>query len=244
MSARTTWSGRTACWAPAAQALEEFSPWTAGRGHLRFSIIPDDFPTNGPHRLVLQTRVRPVGLSSSWELELPHVPFTFEFDPILRLDAILTLLDANRDETIARAIHLEPVAVAHDAPAVHLPLGGEWVLRNPPRLSVTTPLPCDLAHALSIEFDGTPGHFPAGSLILSGQGLLQRDPAVVESIDRRFDLGPVPPLPSEVIERPGVRRMRLRLVADPELGWADPDVRSVWPGEMATNWVEAEIVRR
>jgi hypothetical protein len=37
--------------------------------------------------------------------------------------------------------------------------------------------------------------------------------------------------------------MRAWLHADPELGWADPEVRSVWPGEMATNWVEVEIVR-
>ena len=225
-------------------ALEEFSPWTAGRGQLEFSIIPDDFPTNGPHRLVLQTRVRPVGLSSSWEIELPHVPFPFEFDPILRLDAILTLPDADRDETISSAIQLESVSGSHEIPASHLPLGGEWILRNPPRLSVATPLPSDLAHALSIEFEGTPGHFPAGSLILSGQGLHHRNPDGVETIARRFDLGPIPPLPLGVIERPGVRRLRLRLVADPDLGWADPDIRSVWPGEMETNWVEAEIVRR
>jgi hypothetical protein len=224
-------------------ALEEFSPWTPGRGQLAFSIIPDDFLTNGPHRLVLQTRVRPAGLSSSWEIELPHVPFNFEFDPILRLDAILALPDAVRDETIARDIQLEAVSGAHGVPASHLPLGGEWILRNPPRLSVATPLPSDLAHALSIEFEATPGNFPAGSLILSGQGLPHRDSSAVEPIVRRFDLGPVLPLPVGVIERPGVRRMRLRLVADPELGWADPDVRSVWPGEMTTGWVEAEIVR-
>ena len=78
---------------------------------------------------------------------------------------------------------------------------------------------------------------------MSGQGLPHRDPAVVETIVRRFALGPLPPLPSGVIERPAVLRMRLRLVADPQIGWADPDVRSVWPGEMETNWVEVEVVR-
>jgi hypothetical protein len=224
-------------------ALEEFTLWTAGPGRFGFSIIPDDFPTNGPHRLVLQVRVRPVGLSSSWEIELPHVPFTFEFDPILRLEAILTLPDTHRDESIARAINLEPVSSAPDLPAARLPLGGEWILRNPPRLAVTTPLPCDLAHGLSMEFDGTPGRFPAGSLIVSGQGLPHREPSDAGTTGRRLDLGPVQPIPAGVIERPGLRRMRVRLVADPELGWADPDVRSVWPGEMTTNWVEAEIVR-
>jgi hypothetical protein len=225
-------------------AMEEFSPWKAGQGRVDFSVIPDDFPTNGPHRLVLQSRVRPCGLSSSWEIELPHVPFHFEFDPILRLDAILNLPDAVRDESVARAIRLEPIANTSDEPTGHLPLGGEWILRNPPRLAMATPLPCDLAHAVSIEFDGTPGYFPGRPLIVSGQGLPPLNPKVAETIVRRFDLGPVPPLPDGVIERPGVRRMRLRLAADPGLGWADPDVRSVWPGSTETNWIEVEIIRR
>ncbi len=225
-------------------AMEEYSPWKAGPGRVEFSIIPDDFATNGPHRLVLQSRVRPTGLSSSWEIELPHVPFNFEFDPILRPDAILNLPDAVRDESVARAIRLELIAEASDEPAGQLPLGGEWILRNPPRLAVTTPLSCDLAHAIAIEFDGTPRHFPGRPLIVSGQGVPSLDPAAPPTIVRRFDLGPLPPLPDGVIERPGVRRMRVRLSADPGLGWADPDVRSVWPGSTETNWVEVEIIRR
>ena len=91
-------------------AIEEFSPWAPGPGRVAFTIFPGDFETNGPHRLVLQTRIRTAGLTDSWELEPPHEPFNFEFDPILRLDAILTLPDATRDESVARAIRLEPVA--------------------------------------------------------------------------------------------------------------------------------------
>ncbi|HZW31441.1 MAG TPA: hypothetical protein VFF52_12090, partial [Isosphaeraceae bacterium] len=224
-------------------ALEEFSPWKSGPGRVAFAIVPDDFPTDGPHRLVLQTRVRTAGLTASWELELPHVPFSFEFDPILRLDAILTLWDANRDEQVPRAIRLEPVQGAADQPATHLPLGGEWILRNPPQLTVATPLPCDLAHATAIEFDGSPARWPARPLIVSGQGLPHRGLGSAAATIRRFELGPIPSLPAGVIDRPGVRRIRVWLKADPELGWADPDARSVWPGEMPTNWVEVEIVR-
>jgi hypothetical protein len=226
-------------------ALEEPSAWKAGPGRVAFAIVPEDFPTNGPHRLVLQTRVRTAGLTTAWEIELPHIPFSIEFDPSLRLDAILTLPDAHRDDLIARAIRLEPVEPARDQPARHLPIGGEWILRNPPQLTVTTPLPCDLAHATAIEFDGTPGHSPARPLIVSGQGLAHRGPGSTEAMTmtRRFDLGPIPPLPAGIIDRPGVRRMRVALKADPQLGWADPDVRSVWPGELQTNWVEVEIVR-
>ena len=225
-------------------AMEEFSSWKAGPGHVSFSIIPDDFPTNGPHRLVLQSRVRPRGLTSYWEIELPHVPFHFEFDPVLRLDAILTLVDAARDELVSRAIRLEPISLDGESQATYLPLGGQWMLRNPPGLAVSTPLPCDLAHTISIEFEGSPATFPAGSLIVSGQGLPRQDAESAGSIVRRFDLGPLPPLPDGIIERPGIRRIRVRLDADAGLGWADPDIRSVWPGHTETNWVEVEIVRK
>jgi hypothetical protein len=225
-------------------ALEEFSEWKAGRGAVAFSIVPDDFPTNGPHRLVLQTKVRTAGLSDAWEIELPHVPFQFDFDPVLRLDAIVTLSDSARDEAMSRAIRLEPASMAAAEPARLVTLGGEWVLRNPPWLSVETPLPSDLAHQVSIEFEGMPGRFPAGSLIVSGQGLAQRSAPAPTARFRRFDFGPIAPLPDGVIERPGSRRIRIHLTADPQLGWADPDIRSVWPGEYETEWVDAEIIRQ
>ena len=151
-------------------ALEEFSPWIAGGGRVTFMMVPGDFETNGPHRLVLQTRVRTAGLTDAWEIELPQIPFTFEFDPILQLDAILTLADSNREELVARAIQLEPFVASDGEPATYLSLGDEWTLRNPHRIAVTTPLPCDLAHAIFIEFEGVAGRFPAGRLTLSGQG--------------------------------------------------------------------------
>ena len=225
-------------------ATEEFSPWTPGPGRVAFTIFPGDFETNGPHRLVLQTRIRTAGLTDSWQIEPPHVPFNFEFDPLLRLDAILTLPDATRDQAVTRAIRLE-TDIEHGAGAsTYLSLGDEWTVRNPPRLVVSTPLPCDLAHSISIEFDGIDGRFPAGRLVVSGQGLPRQAGTDAEPILRRFELGPVTPLPAGTIERPGTRRMRVWLDAAPDSGWADPDIRSIWPGQTHTNWVEAEIMRR
>ena len=43
-------------------ALEVPSPWKGGPGHAEFALVPADFETNGPHRLILKTRVRPAGL--------------------------------------------------------------------------------------------------------------------------------------------------------------------------------------
>ena len=225
-------------------ALEEFSRWSRGRGQVAFSIVPDDFPTNGPHRLVLQTRVRTAGLSDAWEIELPHVPFQFDFDPVLRLDAILTLSDSGRDEAMARAIRLESVNTAIDEPARLLPLGVRWVMRNPPRLAVETPLPSDLAHRVSVEFEGASARVPAGALIVSGQGLAQdewpgngtKHPAVRRRPDRALPGG-------------RDRSARARGVCactswrTPSSAGPIPRIRSVWPGTIETNWVEAEIIR-
>jgi hypothetical protein len=226
-------------------ALEEFSPWLPGCGRATFTIVPGDFETSGPHRLVLHTRVRTSGMTDSWEIEPAQIPFTFEFDPNLRLDAILTLPDSTRDEQVARAIRLEPAGPGDDQGPRYLPLGGgEWVLRNPPQLAVATPLPCDLAHAITLEFEGVPGRFAAGRLIVSGQGMPRAQLTGESTAIRRFDLGPIPTLPPGVIDRSGMRRMRIELEADPDAGWADPDVRSIWPGRTQFDWVEVEIVRR
>ena len=194
-------------------ALEEFSRWSRGRGQVAFSIVPDDFPTNGPHRLVLQTRVRTAGLSDAWEIELPHVPFQFDFDPVLRLDAILTLSDSGRDEAMSRAIRLESENAAIDEPARLLPLGAQWVMRNPPRLAVETPLPSDLAHRVSVEFEGAPARFPAGALILSGQGLARTSgPATTSSIQ------PFRPRPDRTVPGGRYRSARVRADAGPPRG--------------------------
>jgi hypothetical protein len=34
------------------------------------------------------------------------------------------------------------------------------------------------------------------------------------------------------------------LKPDAELGWLDPAIRSIWPGEIITDWTEVEIARR
>ena len=184
--ANLEWSHRVT--GPAA-ALDEFSPWTAGNGRVACSIFPGDFETNGPHRLVLQTRVRTAGLTDSWAIDLPQVPFNFEFDPILRLDAILTLADATRTSRSHGPSGSSRLSPPTASPR-HLPLGGEWTMRNPPRVAVATPLAADLAHAISIEFEGLSGRFPAGRLILSGQGTVRLGSTEAETVIRRFELRP------------------------------------------------------
>ena len=217
--------------------LEVDSGWVKGPGLASFEVEPGDFATLGPHRLALAAKVRVVGLTDSWEIELPQIPFSFEFDPILGVDALLTSLDESRVADYERAIRLEPDLEPESRPK-HLDLGPELVLRAPPELVVTTPLPSDLAHAMAVEFDGVPGRWQAGAVVVSGQG----GTGAIES--RRFPIGPIVGLPPGAIDRPGERKLRVILTADPNLGWADPDVRSLWPGTITTDWATVQVIRR
>jgi len=206
----------------------------------RFEVDPSDFATLGPHRLALAAKVRVVGLTDNWEIELPHLPFSFEFDPILTVEALLTTEDDTRSAAFARSIRLE----TPEAPGTgsrHLDLTADLVLRDPPDLIVTTPLPCDLAHRMDIEIEGVPGRFRAGLVVVAGQdsGLRTQDWGV-----RSFALVPIVGLPLGAIDRPGERRIRVVLTSDPELGWADPDARSVWPGTLTSEWAPVRVIRR
>jgi hypothetical protein len=225
-------------------ALEEYSAWTQGAGHLNFTIVPGDFESNGPHRLALQTRVRTLGLTETWQIDLPHIPFSLEFDPRLEIRSLLALPDEHRAETIARSVHLETQNAMPDDRSSFLALNQEMMIRNPPRVVIATPLPCDLAHQVFLEFDQVSGRFPAGLILLSGQGDGRTVAAENRAPPRSFAIGPIEPIPREVLDQPGMRRLRVWLEADPDRGWTDPDVRSIWPRTIETGWVNVEIVRR
>ncbi len=223
-------------------SLEVHSPWVAGPGLARFELIPSDFETDGPHRLVLQARVRTRGLTDPWELELPHVMFNFEFDPHLDVNALFALPDDTRAQAFSHSIRLaaprRSAETDGSVPAFSA-INETLAIRHLPTIDVTTPLPCDLAHAVELEFQGVAEPTQAGALTLSGQGDTGVHPQT-----QRFSIGPVAPIPAGAIERPGTRAVRVRLVPDPDRGWADPDIRSIWPEPIVTEWVDVEIVRR
>lgn len=221
-------------------SAESFTPWRAGAGLATFDLVPGDFDSHGPHRLVLQARVRTRGLTDTWELDLPQIPFHIEFDSVLTPEALFSLADTTRSEALARSVQLEPVEANPSDTASYLPLNEEFALRDAPQVRIHTPLPCDLAHALEIEIEGIPGRFAAGAIVLSGQGSVP-EPATAT---QRFPLGPIAPLPRDAIDRPGTRRIRVRLTADPNRGWGNPDIRSIWPETLETDWANVEVIRR
>ena len=213
---------------------ETFGSWTPGPGVGVFAIDPRDFPSNGPHRLVLHLRVRTEGVTSIWERDLPQVPFSFEFDPGLALEALLTMPDESRAEAMGRSVRLASAKPSGEAPAF-LALDGGMALRDPPFLEILGPLPSDLAHAILLEIEG------AAAPILAGEAIV---PASTETpSSRTIPLRPTTALGDLGLGAPGERRARLVLDVDPQIGWADPDIRSVWPGTIATDWVPVTLVR-
>jgi len=223
-------------------SLEAFSPWAPGPGLARFELVPSDFDSDGPHRLVLQARARTTGLTDAWELDLPHVPFPFELDSRLEVASLLALPDDARGEQMGRSIRLsldEGAGDGTEGVPAFAPLNAGLAIRGVPVLEVASPMPCDLAHAVAVELSGVPGWHPAGVVVVSGQG---GGPTGAGAV-RRVPLGPIGPLPDDAVDRPGPRALRARLVADPDLGWADPDIRSIWPGTIVTDWITVRLSR-
>ena len=212
-------------------SLEEFSPWSAGPARVAFAIEPRDFATNGPHRLVLQTRVRTVGLTDRWELELPHVAFSFEFDPILRVDALLALPDIETAAAFASATRFEVDAEDSRGSSHVLILNEEFALRDPPSLVVSG---------------------PPRRLVARGPHRVRRNRRSFRSgflqIERRCSpacSARSPDAISAECDRPtGDGSACALLVADIDRAWHDPDLRSVWPEPIETEWTEAKVVRR
>jgi len=217
--------------------LEEWTDSAPGFPSATFTIVPDDFATLGPHRLVLHARVKTVGLTDAWELDLPHLPFSFEFDPNLTVGALLTLPDDVRGARISAAVRLEPASNADDSTHPMLDLTPDLVLRDPPLVAIIPPLPCDLAHRLGVEIEGIPGTWGAGTVVAVAAGMDPRAPI-------RLPLSPIAHFPPNAIDRPGPYRLRAILTADPDLGWVHPDIRSIWPGDITTNWVDVRVIRR
>jgi hypothetical protein len=226
--------------------LEELSAARPGHQRVEFGIFPVDFESNGPHKLVLQPSVQTQNLTETWKLDLPHTSFSFEFDARLDVNALLAMPDEARGGAMQSAIRLRPRVADEAGRSSYLPLNDLLAIRNPPQIVVSTPLPCDLAHAIELEFEGEGPRFPAGFLILGGQGYPASAPLGTAIGERLFNLESVSStrFASAGIDRPGTRRMRVRLTPDPERGWGDPDVRSIWPSPLETGWIDVEIVRR
>lgn len=217
-------------------SLEEYSSWQPGTHRARFELQAGDFETDGPHRLIFHARTRTVGLTGAWELDLPQTTFSFEFDPRLEISALHAAPDAERAAQFATAVRL--VESEPGEASAYLPLNDQMALRHPPVIELTCPLPCDLAHSVLVEFEGLSATATAQPLVAAGLSGTDTPAGTV-----RRPLGAFSSLPADAIERPGRRRMRLRLTPDPHLGWADPAVRSIWPERLETDWLEVEMVR-
>lgn len=217
-------------------AMEVFSDWQRGREAVAWALEPADFPGPGPHRLILETRLRWESSGGTWELGLPPSALSFELDPRLTLAAILGAPEEELTRRGAERVRLEP---AEETGTAFQALNDRFALRDPPRIVIAGTLPYDLAHRVSIEFDAPPTRCDALSIVLLATGGGDHDPTDRRILPFPSWLGP----PEVPIDRPGPVRVRAVLTPDPELAWSDPAVRALWPVPLVTNWCDVRIVR-
>ncbi len=212
-------------------SLETPSPWSPigeQAAPVRFDLLPDDFSGPGPHEIVIEPRLRHSTASGDgWELDLPHARHTIEFDPLLQIDALKALPDTTRAAAIAA--RLEPLPAE---PGRFVPLNEAYALPGPLGLSLAeADIPCQLAHRVQVELEQIEGRYELGALVAAAS------PA-------RYEFDALAPIPSDALTGPKATRLRYHLIPDPELGWADPDIRSLWPEPIVTDWRPIQIVRR
>jgi hypothetical protein len=223
--------------------LELDSPWAPTAQSITFSIIPADFAERGPHRLIFAATARTAPhLSTHWETKLPQVPFTIEFDPALSVVSIQASPDDEESRNIRERIELAPPAEG----GPHWHLGKAWALDRIPTLQVLPGRPRDLAHRVSIEWEQVTVRLEVGTLIQPADRP-RHDPDSSEPTGAALPIAwrpeSIPDLPSDAFSQAGPVRFRLILEPDPHLAWADPRVRSLWPGSVTSPWCEAAIMR-
>ena len=98
------------------------------------------------------------------------------------------------------------------------PINADLAVRDLPSLEISGPLTCDLAHAVELEFEGISERLPAGEVIAHGHASDADNPQQI----REYPLGRIGFDAKLAIERPGARKIRARLIPDPDHGWADP----------------------
>lgn len=214
------------------------------RGLLRLVIMAEDFPDDGPHRIVLQTKAETQDLTDQWSVELPAQSISFETDEKLSIGALAGMPDSSRAESMLHAVKPQPYDNPYPSFSV---VDDRFAIRNPPVFAIGSRLPADLAHQAILELDGIAGRWSIGEWVVAGRStspVSERetvDQASVfrlwpETLDRLGD--------AATLERGGNYRARVVLEPRPERGWSDPDIRSVWPEPITTGWFEVEIVRR
>ena len=204
-----------------------------------FEIITDDFPEDGPHRLILHLRLKTHELTDNWELDLPAQSTSFDWDDHLQPGALVTLPDSQRAELWASSIVFMG-ASGDDASPVFVQLDHQFALRNPVLPALKLPIPCDLAHRMMLEIENVAGRWSAGEWIESAQTMIVSD-GVLPKIwpEKAFRVSG----DESGLTRGGQYRMRVVLEPNPERGWSDPMIRSVWPDSIVSEWVNVDVVR-
>ena len=92
-----------------------------------------------------------------------------------------------------------------------------------------------------LEIENVAGRWSAGEWIESAQTMIVSE-GVLPKIwpEKAFRVLGV----ESGLTRGGQYRMRVVLEPNPERGWSDPMIRSVWPDSIVSEWVNVDVVRK
>lgn len=223
-----------------------YEVWQAVPHHsadVQAELHAGDFPEDQVHRIALFVKVKTDDLTSSWELELPAFPTSFEWDRHLNLNALAGPAIDSEMATIQNAFNwrTNQISNSQENPRI-VPISDSFAIRNPPDLYVELPMPRDLSHQAFIEIKGCESLIPAGSWIMATRNKI--DPSANSEIKcQNWSIAPDSIVADDKIGHGGKFELRVVLEPSPERGWSDPEIRSVYPNQIKTAWTEIEIVR-
>lgn len=207
---------------------------------LQIHIESRDFPEDCVHRVMFFTRVSTNELTSNWTLDLPGQATTFEWDQHLKSGALKADFDEKEATIMQEALAWERNAEPDTMQPQLVAISSGFAIHRPPLAILTVPLPRDIAHEAVLEIEEVSSNIKLKSYVIASRGSVttphkQRKVIPLEIAGLIDD---------SAISRAGKYRARINLQPKSEMGWADPEIRSVWPGPLASPWVEIEIVRR
>lgn len=219
---------------------EQWKPLPADSSQLTMEIESRDFPEDSIHRLMLFIRVKTEGLTSDWSLDLPGQATSFEWDHHLKSMALKAESDEKEAMIMQEALAWELIADADEMQLQNVAISPGFAIHHPPVAMLAIPLPRDIAHEAMLEIEEVSSNIRLKKWVIASRGSV----STAEKQFKQIPLEMMGLIDDSAISRAGKYRARLLLNPKPELGWADPEIRSVWPGRLTSPWVEIEIVRR
>ena len=205
---------------------------------LVIEINSRDFPEETVHRIMLHTRATTTHLTSNWVLDLPSQSTSFEWETHLKALALRADFDDAESKEMQSGLIWRESELESNQESQLLQISHSFGIFKLPTPQLKLPLPRDISHDVILIIDGINSHISLNHAVME----CRQQPASTQQI-RTLPLKIQNLIADDQISHAGKYKARLILKPRPELGWADPEIRSVWPESLEFPSIEIEIVR-